>query len=95
MAYSTQISFRNTMPLNEPAYAAGWIKSVRKARGMTQSELAAKANVTQRLVSEFESGKVMVRIDTLFRLVQALGLRLAVIDPSIEIPDDEKEDFEW
>ena len=95
MAYSTQICFRNTMPLNEPGNAADWIKCVRKARGMTQSELAAKANVTQRLVSEFESGKVMVRIDTLFRLVQALGLRLGVIDPSIEIPDDEKEDFEW
>ena len=32
---------------------------------MTQSELAQKAGVTQRLVSDFERGKVDIRVDTL------------------------------
>ena len=35
---------------------------------MTQNELAQKAGVTQRLVSDFERGKVDIRVDTLCRL---------------------------
>lgn len=41
---------------------------------MTQSELAQKAGVTQRLVSDFERGKVDIRVDTLCCLFIALDL---------------------
>ena len=95
MKNSNHISFRNTMPLISPEAAGKWIRTMRKARGLTQSELAFEAAVTQHMVSEFESGKVTVRLDTFFRLLQALDLRLATIDPSVEIPEEEKEEFEW
>lgn len=95
MQGSNHISFRNTTPIISPEAAGKWIRTMRKARGLTQSELAFEAAVTQRMVSEFESGKAMVRLDTFFRLLQALDLRLATIDPSVEIPEEEKEEFEW
>ena len=47
---------------------------------MTQSELAQKAGVTQRLVSDFERGKVDIRVDTLCCLFIALDLCLSGID---------------
>lgn len=51
-----------------------WLKSCRLERGMTQAELAKKAGVTQRLISDFERNKIVIRIDTLYRILMALGL---------------------
>lgn len=56
---------------------------------MTQSELAQKAGVTQRLVSDFERGKVDIRVDTLFRLFIALDLCLSGIDERLARENEE------
>lgn len=53
-----------------------------------------KAGVTQRLISDFERNKVVIRIDTLYRILKALGLILATIDPSIE-PEQTDEEYPW
>ena len=57
------------MMLRTPPAVSVWLKVKRRERGMTQSELAQKAGVTQRLVSDFERGKVDIRVDTLCRLL--------------------------
>jgi transcriptional regulator with XRE-family HTH domain len=49
----------------------------RLERKLTQDELAAEAGVRQALISELESGKVDVRLDTLQRIAMALNARLA------------------
>lgn len=89
-----EISYRTTMTMNTPEQVGMWLKSCRLERGMTQAELAKKAGVTQRLISDFERNKIVIRIDTLYRILKALGLILATIDPSIE-PKQTDEEYPW
>ena len=91
---SLEISYRTTMTMNTPEQVGMWLKSCRLERGMTQAELAKKAGVTQRLISDFERNKVVIRIDTLYRILRAQGLILATIDPSIE-PEQTDEEYPW
>lgn len=63
-------------------YAARYIlarnlRRLRHARMMTQEQLANAAGLRQALVSELESSKIDVRIDTLSRLAMALDSRMA------------------
>lgn len=56
---SLEISYRTTMTMNTPEQVGMWLKSCRLERGMTQAELAKKAGVTQRLISDFERNKAV------------------------------------
>ena len=53
------------------------VRSLRKARGMNQEELADAAYLTQSQVSKIEAGRLNVRLDILQRLGSALGARPA------------------
>lgn len=55
--------------------------SVRQAReelGMRQDELALAAGVSTRAIHQIESGKPTSRLDTVFPVLAALGLKLRV-----------------
>jgi HTH-type transcriptional regulator/antitoxin HipB len=55
--------------------------AVRRARqklGMRQDELALAAGVSTRAVHQIESGKPTSRLDTLFPVLAALGLKFRV-----------------
>jgi transcriptional regulator with XRE-family HTH domain len=53
------------------------LRRLRRAQKMTQEQLANAAGLRQALVSELESGKLDVRIDTLSRLAIALDSSMA------------------
>jgi len=53
------------------------LRRLRQAREMTQEQLANAAGLRQALISELESGKLDVRIDTLSRLATALDSSMA------------------
>jgi transcriptional regulator with XRE-family HTH domain len=48
------------------------LRRLRRAQKMTQEQLANTAGLRQALISELESGKLDVRVDTLSRLAIAL-----------------------
>lgn len=50
----------------------------RKELGLRQRDLAALAGVSERFLRDVEAGKVTVRLDALERLLDALGLELAI-----------------
>lgn len=55
--------------------------SVRRAReelGMRQDELALAAGVSTRAVHQIESGKPTSRLDTVFPVLAALGLKFRI-----------------
>jgi HTH-type transcriptional regulator/antitoxin HipB len=58
--------------------AAAVIRELRKAAGMTQSELAAKARVSRSFVSDVEAGKATVEAAKLFDLFQALDYEVTL-----------------
>ncbi len=52
------------------------IRTRRKELGLTQTDVAALAGVSERFVRSVEHGKPTVRLDRLTQLLDALGLHL-------------------
>ncbi len=61
-----------------PTYAAGLIRTARDMAGLTQTELAELAGVTQQAISAYETGRKDPTLATLTRLVAGAGLELRV-----------------
>lgn len=55
------------------------LKAIRALRGVTQEELADRANVTQSAIAQFEAGKREIRTDTLRRICEALDVKVQYI----------------
>lgn len=87
------LSAKNTMPLRDPQAAGLWIRTQRRMMKMTQVDLARKAQVTQRLISEVENGKVGIRLETFFRIAEALQLQVATVD--LKVPMQADSELEW
>lgn len=58
------------------------IRSRRRALGLRQEDLALAAGTGRRLISEMERGKGTAEVAAVLRVLQALGLSLAVQDDS-------------
>jgi predicted nucleotidyltransferase/DNA-binding XRE family transcriptional regulator len=71
--------------------SASTIRAARSAAGLTQTELAARAGVTQSVISAYESGHREPSLPTLHRLVRATGHRLDLslrrTDPERDLPE--------
>ena len=63
------------MSSNTPS-AGAVIREARRRVGLSQAELGRRAEVTQSVVSAYESGARQPSVPTLTRLVDAAGLRL-------------------
>lgn len=60
----------------------------RRFKGMTQKELAQAANLTQSVIARMESKKAVPQLDTLLKVVRALGCDLALVSPDNAAADD-------
>ncbi|BBL58665.1 helix-turn-helix transcriptional regulator [Methylomonas koyamae] len=49
------------------------LRTARKHLGLTQSELALAAGVGVRFIVDLEAGKPTVRLETVMRVIEALG----------------------
>lgn len=58
------------------------IRQARKAKAMTQKELASRSGVWQETISKIENGHSGTKLETLFDLCAALDLELVVTDRS-------------
>jgi HTH-type transcriptional regulator/antitoxin HipB len=56
---------------------------MRKQHGLSQAELGRKVGLDQKKISLLENGNPNCRVDSLFRLLSALGVGLVVV-PKIE-----------
>lgn len=63
-------------PRNSPAALGAAVLAARRRLGLTQPQLAAGVGV--RFIVELEAGKPTVRLETLLKVVHALGGALAV-----------------
>lgn len=52
----------------------------RRELGLSQAELATRARVSRQWVSTFESGKATAEVGLVIRLLDALDLRLTVVE---------------
>ena len=56
------------------------IRRARKKRGMSQSELGAKAGLRQETISLIENGNPAAKLETILAILSALDLELRVND---------------
>lgn len=71
------------------------IKDARKQRNLTQRETAASMGMKQSTVSEFENHPEGTRLDTLFKLLAALDLKLQVVSRRGKNNSSDGWDQEW
>jgi len=69
------------------------VRGRRRALGLSQAELAARANVSRQWISAFELGRPGSELRLILRLLEALGLRLSVdpvdeAQPHRQVPPD-------
>ncbi|MCF0049281.1 helix-turn-helix transcriptional regulator [Dyadobacter sp. LJ53] len=57
-----------------------FLKERRKAVGLTQEELAAKAGVGLRFVRDLEQGKQTLRLDKVNQVLSLFGKQVGVVD---------------
>ena len=62
----------------EPATAGTLLRQARKRAGLSQVDLAARAGVTQSVISAYESGQRQPSLPTLARLIGAAGFELTL-----------------
>ncbi len=63
------------------------LKSARSQKGLTQEQAGKLVGITQAMLSRIERGETHIRIDTLFRLLAALELEMA-IQPRNKVGDE-------
>ncbi len=64
--------------INTPAALGAAALAARKQLGLTQPQLALAAGVGVRFIVEMEAGKPTLRLETMLRVLHALGGTLAV-----------------
>ena len=61
------------------------LKACRNRRGLTQQETAKKVGLKQATVSSAENDSSATSVETLYKLVSALGLELVLRDPAVPL----------
>ena len=74
------MSTLETFPIQTSAQLSVHLKSLRKARGLTQSALGERLGVKQVRVAEIEKNPGSVSLDQLLELLHALDARLLLAD---------------
>lgn len=77
-----------TAKIRTPADLGLAFQQARLAQGLTQMELARELGISQRSISEIESGKPTIYIRKLFLLMRATGLELSSTWDDPEAPDE-------
>ena len=69
------------------------LRQARKAKNLTQADLAARAGIWQRTVSNIETSASGAKIDTIFDLLAALDLELHIVHRSKMTPGELEDIF--
>ena len=67
--------------LTTETQAVELVRQRRKAKGLTQQQLASKLGVTQTRLSEIESGRAHLSVERLIAVAALLGLELVLREP--------------
>lgn len=69
-----------TFPIQSPSQLSVHIKSLRKARGLTQTALGERIGVKQVRMADIENNPASVSLDQLLQVLHALDCRLLLMD---------------
>jgi transcriptional regulator with XRE-family HTH domain len=64
------------------------LRLIRERQGLSQKDLAAKAGITSAMLSNYETGEKKPSIDSLGKVVEALGLYMGKLDDALDMVND-------
>ncbi len=67
------------MIITTPKTLAVYLRDYRKQQNLSQSEVANKVGLRQATISDFEKNPDKVTIETVFKIVTALGLEIQLL----------------
>jgi len=68
------------MPVRSPIQVGNAIRRLRKLKGMSQTDLAQKAGLTQATISRIEKGNQKAEVSTLILIFAALDADMAITE---------------
>lgn len=74
---------------NDVYEVGGKIREAREAAGLTQEQLAERANISGNAISRYETGESEMRIGTLFKIADGLGTSPEELMPDRFAENDE------
>ena len=74
------MSTLKTYPIHASAQLSVHLKSLRKARGLTQTALGARIGIKQVRMADIEKNPGAVSLDQLMQVLHALDARLQLLD---------------
>ncbi|MDO8262766.1 MAG: helix-turn-helix transcriptional regulator [Gallionella sp.] len=77
----------NDFPVRTDTQVSMLMKSFRKARGMTQADLARALGVTQQTASDLERNASKASVSRLMRMLSAVGVELVLRDKQTDADD--------
>lgn len=75
-----------TLAIDTPLALGKVAREARKRLGLTQPQLALAAGVGVRFIVELEAGKPTLRLETILRVLHALGANLSVTGLPADAP---------
>lgn len=82
------MSTLQTSPIRTPGQLSAHLKSLRKARGMTQTALGQRIGVKQVRVADIEKNPGAISVEQLLEVLHALDARLLVAKAESYAPAD-------
>jgi len=73
-------------PVNTALQLQVTLKSLRKARGLTQAQLGEALGVSQKRIARIEANPEVTSFDQIARIVTTLGYRLTIEEPRVATP---------
>jgi HTH-type transcriptional regulator / antitoxin HipB len=72
------------MLILNPSALGERVRTLRRAKGYSQQQLAERASCNRKTIIDLEAGE-NVAVYTLFRVVSALGMALEIVDKRIDL----------
>ncbi len=67
-------------PIHVSSQLTVHLKSIRKLRGWTQTELGQRVNVKQVRIAEIEGNPGVVSVDQMLHVIQAMGFDVCIVE---------------
>jgi HTH-type transcriptional regulator / antitoxin HipB len=83
------------LTLQTPAQLPSQLRSLRKARGLSQADLGQLLGLSQSRVARIESGAAQVSVQTLMAVLAQLGARLTIEAGDAQAPKTRSTKQDW
>ena len=83
------------MLIQSPKALALYVRGQRKERMLTQTDVGEVVGILQDTISDFENRPDSSKVDTMFRIMAAVGLEIHVVPSGAKLSGDNEWNEKW